>query len=87
MSVFLLLMGLSTEINSLMQRFWLGHKDNVSKIHWMSRKKLGFSKAKGGLGFYDLRCFNLCDASQAGVASHPKSQQFGLSDLKSKILS
>jgi hypothetical protein len=47
--------GLSTEINSLMQQFWWGHKDNASKIHWMSWKKLGFSKTKGGLGFCDLR--------------------------------
>jgi hypothetical protein len=55
MSIFLLPVGLSTEINSLMQQFWWGHKDNASKIHWMSWKKLGFSKTKGGLGFCDLR--------------------------------
>jgi hypothetical protein len=36
MSVFLLPMGLSMEINSLMQKFWWGHKDIESKIHWMS---------------------------------------------------
>ncbi|XP_062170478.1 uncharacterized protein LOC133876208 [Alnus glutinosa] len=58
MSVFLLPMGLCSEINSLMQKFWWGHKDNASKIYWMSRKKLSFSKSKGGLGFWDLRCFN-----------------------------
>lgn len=42
MSVFLLLMGLYKEINSMMQKFWWGHKENDSKIHWMSWKKLGF---------------------------------------------
>ncbi|XP_062152086.1 uncharacterized protein LOC133860513 [Alnus glutinosa] len=43
MSIFLFPVGLSSEINSLMQNFWWGHKDNSSKIHWMSWKKLGFS--------------------------------------------
>jgi len=59
MSVFLLPMGLCKEINSMMQKFWWEHKENDSKIHWMSWKKLGFSKSKGGMGFRDLRCFNL----------------------------
>jgi len=56
MSVFLLPTGLCMEINSMMQNFWWRHKENDSKIHWMSWKKLSFSKAKGGMGFCDLRC-------------------------------
>jgi hypothetical protein len=59
MRVFLLPLRLCAEINSLMQKFWWGHKENDSKIHWMSWKKLGFSKAKGSMGFRDLRSFDL----------------------------
>jgi hypothetical protein len=36
MSVFLLPNSLCKELNSLIQRFWWGHKDNNSKIHLMS---------------------------------------------------
>jgi hypothetical protein len=42
----------------MMQRFWWGHKDNTSRIHWMSWERMGTSKAKGGLGFRDLEVFN-----------------------------
>jgi hypothetical protein len=58
MSLFLLPKSLCKEINSIMQRFWWGHKENEKKIHWMSWEKLGRSKAQGGLGFRDLVCFN-----------------------------
>jgi hypothetical protein len=66
MRVFLLPLGLSKEINSLMQKFWWGHKDNESKIHWMSWKRLGVSKSKGGMGFRDLRGFNLALLAKQG---------------------
>jgi hypothetical protein len=45
MSVFLLPVTLCKEINRLMQRFWWGHKENNSKIHWMSWEKMGVSKS------------------------------------------
>jgi hypothetical protein len=37
-----------------MQHFWWGHKENSSKIHWMSWEKMGTSKDQGGLGFRDI---------------------------------
>jgi hypothetical protein len=58
MSVFLLPKILCKEIEGMMQRFWWGHKDNTSRIHWMSWERMGISKAKGGLGFRDLEVFN-----------------------------
>jgi hypothetical protein len=36
MSVFLLPKILCMEIEGMMQKFWWGHKDNTSRIHWMS---------------------------------------------------
>jgi hypothetical protein len=58
MIVFLLLKTLCLEINSLMQKFWWGHKENESRIHWMSWERLGISKKNGGMGFRDLHLFN-----------------------------
>jgi hypothetical protein len=58
MSIFLLPKTLCKELNSLMQNFWWGHKENDKKIHWMSWEKMGFSKDQGGMGFRDLICFN-----------------------------
>jgi ribonuclease HI len=58
MSVFLLPTSLCKEINRMMQRFWWGHKENLSKIHWMSWERMGAAKNKGGLGFRDLTIFN-----------------------------
>jgi hypothetical protein len=57
MSVFLLPKALCREIQGMMQCFWWGHKENTSKIHWMSWERMGQSKAKGGLGFRDLEIF------------------------------
>lgn len=58
MSIFLLQKKLCRELNSLMQKFWWGHKENDRKIHWMSWSKMGFSKSQRGMGFIDLLAFN-----------------------------
>jgi hypothetical protein len=57
-SVFLLPISLCKELNALMQRFWWGHKDNSTKIHWISWERMGVSKDRGGLGFIELVMFN-----------------------------
>lgn len=46
------------KINSLMQWFWWGHKENDRRISWMSWSKMGRSKDQGGMGFRNLICFN-----------------------------
>jgi len=58
MSVFQLSNSLCLELNRMLQNFWWGHMEKLSKIHWCSWEKLGKSKAMGGLGFRDLRLFN-----------------------------
>ena len=58
MGVFLLPKSLCTEINSLMQNFWWGQQGNDRKIHWISWSKMGIPKSRGGMGFWDLACFN-----------------------------
>jgi ribonuclease HI len=57
MSVFMLPRSLCLEINSLMSKFWWGHQDKT-RVHWMSWRRLGESKANGGMGFRDLEIFN-----------------------------
>ncbi|XP_059439185.1 uncharacterized protein LOC132171798 [Corylus avellana] len=58
MRVFMLPKALCGNINSLMQKFWWGHKSNDSRIHWMSWGRLGSIKEKGGMGFREFSCFN-----------------------------
>ena len=58
MCIFLLPKELCREINSIMQKFWWGHKENDKKISWLSWEKMGISKAKGGMGFRDLVSFD-----------------------------
>jgi hypothetical protein len=58
MSVFKLPGALCKEINGIMQKFWWGHKENQSKIHWISWKRMGKAKYKEGMGFRYLVTFN-----------------------------
>jgi hypothetical protein len=66
MSVFLLPKTLCKDINSMMAKFWWGHKENDTKMVWMSWEKLGRSKERGGMGFRDLECFNLALLAKQG---------------------
>jgi hypothetical protein len=51
MSVFKLPKTLCAEINSMMMRFFWGHKEEEKRIHWLSWSKLSLSKAQGRYGF------------------------------------
>ena len=59
MSVFQLPLKLCDELNNLCDKFWWGQVGNERKIHWKSWDKLSTSKMEGGMGFRDLRAFNL----------------------------
>ena len=47
MSVFQLPKTLCRDINSMMSKFWWGHKENTNKIAWMSWKQMGRAKEIG----------------------------------------
>ena len=59
MSCFLLPKSLCDELNSMVSKFWWGQKNNDHKLAWMRWEKLYTPKACGGMGFRDLRSFNL----------------------------
>jgi hypothetical protein len=49
-SVFQVPKTLCNEINSMMAKFWWGHKENDKKVAWMSWEKMGKAKHRGGGG-------------------------------------
>ena len=57
-AVFKLPKLLCKKLNSMMLRFWWGHKDNLNRMPWLSWGKVGVSKGNGGLDFRDIECFN-----------------------------
>ena len=59
MSVFQLPLKLCDELDALCAKFWWDQMGNERKIHWKSWDKLTASKKEEGMGFRDLRAFNL----------------------------
>ncbi|KAK9988414.1 hypothetical protein SO802_028653 [Lithocarpus litseifolius] len=66
MSVFQIPSKLCDELDALCARFWWGQFGNERKIHWKSWDKLTLSKKDGGMGFRDLRSFNLVMLAKQG---------------------
>ena len=66
MSCFLLPESLCNDLNSLARNFWWGQKENKRKVAWVSWEKLCTRKSKGGMGFKDLRAFNLALLAKQG---------------------
>ncbi|XP_031125428.1 uncharacterized protein LOC116027784 [Ipomoea triloba] len=67
MSVFLLPDSLCVALERMMNKFWWGSGGgNERGIHWLSWKRMCTPKCFGGLGFKELRAFNLALLGKQG---------------------
>uniref|UniRef100_A0A803NFH1 Reverse transcriptase domain-containing protein n=1 Tax=Cannabis sativa TaxID=3483 RepID=A0A803NFH1_CANSA len=67
MNVFMIPTKITTEMESLMARYWWkSSASSNSGIHWMSWKRLCHHKTKGGMGFRNLRDFNMALLGKQG---------------------
>ena len=66
MSCFKLPESLCRKLNAMMSSFWWGQKDKERKMAWVAWEKLCIPKEEGGMGFRDLRAFNLALLTKQG---------------------
>ncbi|KAG6688183.1 hypothetical protein I3842_11G111700 [Carya illinoinensis] len=66
MSCFLFPKSLCYELEMMMANFWWENQSQGNKIHWVSWEQLCDSKFRGGMGFKDLRLFNLALLAKQG---------------------
>ena len=66
MGVFQLPKSLCDDLEGMYTKFWWGQVGNKRKIHWKSWSSLTISKKEGGMGFQDLRSFNLAMLAKQG---------------------
>lgn len=59
MGIFKIPKTLCDSINSTIAKYWWSQTKDEKKIQWISWKKLCKPKGRGGMGFRDIKAFNL----------------------------
>lgn len=59
MNIFKFSDTLCNEIDAALARFWWRQRENERRIHWVSWEDMGYSKCEGGMGFRNLKEFNV----------------------------
>lgn len=66
MNLFIIPVEVCNDIQRLMNSFWWSNKGRNKGIRWMAWERLCESKFNGGLGFKDLRRFNVSMLAKKG---------------------
>ena len=66
MSYFKLPNGLCKEMTGMARQFWWGQVKNENKVAWMSWQRMCLPKDRVGMGFRDLKSFNLALLAKQG---------------------
>ena len=87
MSCFLLPKKLCEELTGMIGQFWWGQVKNEKKLAWLSWDKMCMLKDSGGLGFRDLRSFNLALLAKQGWQLLTNSTSCFWLSLQSQVFS
>ena len=84
MNCFKLPESLCNELNTKMRNFWWAQRDKERKLAWIAWEKMCTPKNEGGMGFKDLKAFNLALLTKQGWRISQDSDSLAHRVLKEK---